>query len=255
MGLLPGARTRELPGGVRAAWSDASRGDLRPSGRHPGEADPLAAFAADLGASTGVPVASVAWATQVHGSRVLEVHRCEDDGPPPGGDLPEVRHLTEGDALVSDDPGVALCVLTADCGALALASPEGVFAAVHAGWRGLRDGVVEAAVVRMRALGATGVVGALGPCIHAGCYEFSGTDLDSVAAVHGDRVRGRTAGGAPALDVPAGITVALERVGVEEVAGVDDCTACGAGYFSHRARGDSGRQALLVWSGPDVGAP
>ena len=58
------------------------------------------------------------------------------------------------DGLVSDRyPSVAVAVLTADCAPLALASPEGVFAAVHAGWRGLAGGVVEAAVAAMRDLG------------------------------------------------------------------------------------------------------
>src|SRR5674476_1670641 len=67
-------------------------------------------------------------------------------------------------------PGTALCVLTADCAAIALASAEGVCSAVHAGWRGLVAGVVEAAVTAMRDLGASDVTASLGPCIHAPCY-------------------------------------------------------------------------------------
>jgi copper oxidase (laccase) domain-containing protein len=92
------------------------------------------------------------------------------------------------------------------------------------------------------------VVGSLGPCIHAECYEFSPGDLDTVAAVYGDGVRGRTVGDRSALDVPAGIAAALEAAGGRMVDGVDVCTACGGGQFSHRARADAGRQALLVWS-------
>ena len=74
-----------------------------------------------------------------------------------------------------------------------------------------------------------------------------------VAEVYGGSVRGRTAGGRPALDVPAGISAALERAGASGVEGVDACTACAEGYFSHRARRDTVRQALLVWSGPASG--
>ena len=153
-----------------------------------------------------------------------------------------------GDALVADRPGCALAVLTADCASIALGSEEGVFGAVHAGWRGLTAGVVEQAVAAMRALGATAIVGALGPCIHPCCYEFSDRDLAEVAAVHGPRVRSRTSEGAPALDVPAAVAAALAASGVTEVAGVDACTACGGDYFSHRARRDRERLALVVWS-------
>ncbi len=246
MAGVGGARTVDLPGRVHAAWTDASWGDLRPSGDGPTGGDALAR--AVEGLTTGT--VAVAWATQVHGATV---HRV---GPDPSGDgphpPPRLVRLPDGDALVSDACGAALCVLTADCGALALASPEGVFGAVHAGWRGLLDGVVEAAVDRMRDLGASDVVGALGPCIHAGCYEFSVTDLDAVAAAYGDAVRGTTSEGRPALDLPGGIGAALARAGARSVPGVDACTACGGRWFSHRARADRGRQALVVWAGPSA---
>ena len=107
---------------------------------------------------------------------------------------------------------------------------------------------------RLRGRGATDVVGSLGPCIHPGCYEFAEGDLDSVADVYGGQVRGRTTEGRPALDVPAAIAVALEHAGGRMVTGVDSCTACGGAWFSHRARADTGRQALVVWtSGPEAG--
>ena len=257
MASVPGARTLDLPGGVHAAWSDASRGDLRPRGHEhghgPRDGPALSAFADDVATASGTAIGMVCWMNQVHGATVLDIRVGPPPGPPgrPPGLL--AGHAA-ADAQVSDRTGIALCVLTADCGALALASPEGVFAAVHAGWRSLLAGVVEAAVARMRARGATDVVGALGPCIHAGCYEFAGADLDAVAAVYGDGVRGTTTDGRPALDVPAGIAAALARAGAGQVAGVDACTACGDGYFSHRARHDTGRQALLVWSTPGAGS-
>jgi copper oxidase (laccase) domain-containing protein len=194
------------------------------------------------------PVSQVHWLDQVHGTGVVAAHPRE--GATAGGQPPGVTAVFAGpgDALVSDSPECALVVLTADCASIALGSGEGVFGVVHAGWRGLAGGVVEGAVAAMRTMGATRVVGALGPCIHPGCYEFSESDLAGVAAIRGDGVRGRTAGGRPALDVPAAVSSALAASGAEEVIGVDACTACGGGYFSHRARGDAGRQALVVWS-------
>jgi hypothetical protein len=230
-----------------AAWSDASAGDLRPRPADP-VPDALSRWAADLtGTERAARVSEVHWVHQVHGTGVVTV-----DGPAGGHPgAPPVVSVSDGpgDALVSRAPEVALAVLTADCASVALGSDEGVFAAVHAGWRGLAAGVVREAVTAMRALGATGVVGALGPCIHAECYEFSEGDLDRVGAAVGDGVRGRTTEGRPALDVPAAVSAVLVSAGVTEVTGSPACTACGGTYFSHRRRRDTGRQALLVWSG------
>jgi hypothetical protein len=152
-----------------------------------------------------------------------------------------------GDALVSADPTARLVMLTADCASIALGSPEGIFAAVHAGWRGLAAGVIESAAAAMRDAGASAVGGSLGPCIHAECYAFSPPDLSSLVDRYGDQVRGVTSGGGLALDLPATVRAAFARAGVTDVPGVDRCTACDERYFSHRARGDAGRQALIVW--------
>jgi copper oxidase (laccase) domain-containing protein len=197
------------------------------------------------------PIGGIRWMRQVHGNTVLVV------APPPGPgprDEPSVTTPVtaspagEGDALVAGAGGLGLAVLTADCASVALGSPEGVFGAVHAGWRGLVDGVVERAIATMEDHGATDVVGALGPCIHPECYEFSDHHLDRVAARYGDGVRGRTSSGRPALDLPATVAAALAAGGARQHPGLAACTGCSGGYFSHRARGDVGRQALVVWS-------
>ena len=90
----------------------------------------------------------------MHGARVVVV-----EGP--GGAAGEAA-----DAAVATSAGAALAVLTADCAPVALASPEGVLGVAHAGWRGLRAGVVEATVTTMRRLGATRIEAVLGPCVH-----------------------------------------------------------------------------------------
>ena len=208
-------------------------------------------------AGTGgtAPIRDIRWMRQVHGSTVLVV--AAPPGPGRRADqsasVPVTRRAGEGDALVAGASGVGLAVLTADCASIALGSRQGVFGAVHAGWRGLVAGVVEQAIAGMEALGATEVVGALGPCIHPECYEFSGPDLDRVAARYGDGVRGRTSSGRPALDLPAAVAVALAAGGARQHPGVAACTGCSGGYFSHRARGDVGRQALVVWSAGEGG--
>lgn len=210
--------------GARVRWTGRAEGDLRPSGA----AGPLR-----WPALVDRPVA---WLRQVHGRHVAVV----DGSRPVAG--------AAGDALVTASPAVAVAVFTADCAPLALGSPEGVVAAVHAGWAGLVAGVVEEAVATMRRLGAGRVVAALGPCIRAECYAFADDDLDRVAARLGPGVRAVTAAGTPALDLAAGVAAALDGAGAELVHDEAVCTACaGDTCFSHRARGEVERQAMVVW--------
>jgi YfiH family protein len=206
-------------GPARARWTGRAEGDLR--------------VGAEGSEERRRAVLDRPWTClrQVHGDRVIVV-----DGPGAGAG-------EEADAAVTAHPGAALAVFTADCAPVALASPEGVIGAVHAGWRGLTAGVVERAVEAMRALGATDVEAALGPCIHPCCYEFSAADLERFDP----EVRGTTRDGAPALDLPAAVRLAVERSGARLVHDEDRCTACAEGWFSHRARGETERQAMVVW--------
>jgi YfiH family protein len=175
------------------------------------------------------------WLHQVHGAGVVRVTRPGDGA------------ATLADGAVTANEGCALAMLTADCAPVALASREGVIGVAHAGWRGVAAGVIQATVAEMEALGATGIEAAVGPCIHAECYEFGPTELDGVATRLGDTVRATTAGGTPALDLPAAVRVGLQRAGVETVVDVDVCTACSPDHFSWRARKETQRQATVVW--------
>jgi len=228
--------------GIVAAWSDRRSGDLRPGVRVRGRGDPRGDPGGDA-ALVGYAAAVVGdarpvwWANQVHGAEVRVV------GAPAEG-----SGRVDADASVASSTGVALAVVTADCAPIALGSAEGVFAAVHAGWRGLVAGVVDTTASVMRAMGATSLTAVLGPCIHAECYEFAEPDLSSVEERFGPAVRSRTAAGRPALDLPAAVAAALTGVGARQVPGVDTCTACSDLHFSHRARADVARQAMVVWA-------
>jgi YfiH family protein len=156
---------------------------------------------------------------------------------------------TAADGAVTSASGAVLAVHTADCAPVILVSPHGV-AAVHAGWRGLAAGVVPQAVEALRRLGEGPIAAWVGPRIGPECYEFGAADLDRVAEVLGDDVRSRTAEGAPALDLLAAVLRSLAAMGVTEVTPVGECTACGPGLFSHRARGEAGRQVGVVWIEP-----
>ncbi len=80
----------------------------------------------------------------------------------------------QADAMVTDRPGLALGILTADCVPILFVDPAArVIGAAHAGWRGTLDGIVEATVTAMRKLGAQpgAIVAAIGPCIWQQSYE------------------------------------------------------------------------------------
>lgn len=175
------------------------------------------------------------WLHQVHGAGVVRVH------------APGEHAGTKADAAVTAVPGCALAVLAADCAPVALASAEGVIGVAHAGWRGVAAGVLEATVIEMEKLGATAIQAVIGPCIHAECYEFGAADLALVAHRLGDTVRATTAGGGPALDLPAAVHAALEGAGVQEIDDLGVCTACSEDHFSWRARQERQRQAVVVW--------
>jgi len=177
------------------------------------------------------------WLRQVHGREVVRV------GAPGDG------AGASADAAVTDRPGCALAVFSADCAPVALASSEGVIGVAHAGWRGVVAGVLEATVTEMRALGASDIDAIIGPCARPGCYEFGAADLDRVAMRLGDGVRSTASTGTPALDLPAAVRVALGNAGVpdEHVRDVEVCTVCSPDHFSWRAGHDQQRQATVVW--------
>jgi YfiH family protein len=176
------------------------------------------------------------WLRQVHGARVVTVTE------------PGEHAGTDADAAVTAVPGAALAVHTADCAPVLLVA-DGAVGVAHAGWRGLAAGVIEATAAALADLGRPARSAVLGPCIRPRCYEFRGPELDLVADRYGEAVRAETAAGTPALDVAAGVAAACRGLGIE-LTDEGTCTACSPVHWSHRARGDLGRQALVAWVAP-----
>jgi len=141
----------------------------------------------------------------------------------------------------------------ADCAPVVLFGSSAVGVA-HAGWRGLQAGILDAAVTALRDASETGLIGGgdvfavVGPHIGPECYEFGAAELEELVAQFGPEVASTTAWGTAALDVGAAVRAALRSCGVQRIIEVGECTSCDADrYFSHRARRDSGRHAMVVW--------
>ena len=117
----------------------------------------------------GVAPQALVTVNQVHSADVATV-----DGP--------LSDRPRADAMVTATPGLALAVLTADCQPVLFADRRaGVIGAAHAGWRGALDGVLEATVAAMEALGAqrAAISAVIGPCISQAAYEVGPEFLDA----------------------------------------------------------------------------
>jgi hypothetical protein len=150
------------------------------------------------------------------------------------------RRGDPGDGLWTDEPGVPMLKLTADCVPVAIARTSGTptLALLHAGWRGLLEGVVAAGV---SALGGP-VRAAIGPAIGPCCYEV-GPD---VSEPFGQRF-GHDVVRAGRLDLWTSAERALREAGCTTVERIDLCTACNEQiFFSHRRDGGvTGRQGVI----------
>ena len=198
-----------------------------------------AAFARVIGAT---PV----FLRQVHGTRVVRLTRADTLA----GAAPH-----EGDASLTSEPNIACCVLVADCLPLLLAAPAGAaVAAVHAGWRGLAAGVVEAALEALcEAAGCAPpeIAAWLGAAIGPGRFEVGADVLDAFGS--GGAARFATAPpvtGAPKwhADLAGLARDRLTACGVRDLSGGERCTAADASaFFSFRRDGVTGRMAAAVW--------
>ncbi|HEY3051638.1 MAG TPA: polyphenol oxidase family protein [Gaiellaceae bacterium] len=146
-----------------------------------------------------------------------------------------------GDGLWTDEAGIPMLALGADCVLMAMARTNGsqpALAVLHAGWRGLIDGAVEAAA-QVLGPGFAAVVGpAIGPC----CYEVGGEVANGFKARFGDGIASDGK-----LDLWSAAEQAAREAGATEVERLDLCTRCrGELFFSERRTGrPRGTQGVL----------
>ena len=195
--------------------------------------DDPAAVAANRSAIAAQLGVSPSYTRQVHGPRVLRVGEpLPVDGPP------------EADGQAAAVAGVAPAVLVADCLPVVIAG-QGAVAAVHAGWRGLAQGVLSEGVSAVRELGGTGpLAAAIGPGAGPCCYE-AGDEVHAAFAHHGPLARARRN-----ADLKSIARAELAAAGVEVVYDLGICTICADPQllYSHRRdHGITGRQAGIAW--------
>ena len=146
------------------------------------------------------------------------------------------------DGLWTDELGLPVLALSADCLPIVLARANGdrpALAVLHAGWRGLLAGIAESGV---NALGSGPVAAIVGPGIGPCCYDIGDEVSAEFSRAFGD---GLTRGGR--LDLWTAAERALLAAGCARVERLDLCTACAPErFFSHRRdNGVTGRQGVL----------
>ncbi len=172
---------------------------------------------------------------QVHGATVEVVRQDPVTG-------------VDADGLVTRQRERPLAVQTADCAAVVLYDHEGTLGVCHAGWRGLLGGIVAETARMMRNVGGSPVGAFVGPCIGSECYTFGEGELGVLSDRFGVEVEATDATGRPALDLRAGVTVALRELGIDDPAIDQRCTSCSRDHWSYRGGGDAHRHTTVAWT-------
>ncbi len=172
------------------------------------------------------------WLEQTHSTKIVDVDR---------GDI-----NAQADASFTRQPNQVCVVMTADCLPLLLSNSDGTqVAAVHAGWRGLADGIIENAVRCFAQQDS--LMAWLGPCIGPQAFEV------------GKEVRTQLGGPAHCYishddpkkvyaDLSGLAKTRLSELGVQQIYQSELCTfADQERFFSYRRDGQTGRMASLIW--------
>ena len=179
------------------------------------------------------------WVNQVHGTHVI--------------DAAQTTCLEDADAAFTTHPNVVCVTMTADCLPVLLCDEAGtIVAAVHAGWRGLCDGVIEAAVNKM-ATDNSRILAWLGPAI--GPQAFAVGDDVRQQFLHKDAnamVAFKPNGNKWLCNIYTLAKQRLQRLGITQIygGGVDEdfCTFTDEErFFSFRRDNVTGRMASMIW--------
>lgn len=187
----------------------------------------------------GIKTSDIVCSTQVHGVHIRVVTKQD------AGKL-FMPNPHRADGLITETPGVALVVFTADCVPILLHDPvRKAVGAIHAGWRGTASNIVGEAIKKMEhefGCKCGDIRAAIGPCISKCCYETDSdvaNALPEVSTKHGKKFM---------VDLKEANRKLLVKAGVQNIEVSDECTSCESDkYWSHRkTKGQRGTQAAII---------
>jgi len=175
------------------------------------------------------------WLNQVHGNQVFEI----------GGtaSCKIASSIPDADASFTRNAGQVLAILVADCVPVALVSDDGQqLAVVHAGWRGLANGILAKAVGRFGDCDIHAWLGpAIGPC-HYEVDKFVRNNFSDDLGFSEGRDRQHWM-----MDLCTQAEGQLIALGAKSVTKSGICTACDNRFYSHRQNGPTGRFGVFLW--------
>jgi len=175
------------------------------------------------------------WINQTHGVHVVTLEQDSD---------------RDADAAITREPGKVAIVMTADCLPILVCNRAGSeVAAIHAGWRGLQAGVIEATIAALHSP-AQDLMAWIGPGISQDCFEVG----DDVHAAFIDRLANAQAcfsanrPGHWLCDLAGLAESVLRTAGIDEVTRAPYCSYSDADlFYSYRREPVTGRMASLIW--------
>ena len=189
------------------------------------------------------PRLSYQWLNQVHSA---DVEVIEGSGP-----------VITADGLVTREPDIACCILTADCLSVLFTNKSGTEIAVaHGGWRGLLAGILKNTVVALESSSDDLIVWlgpAIGPCHYEVGNEIKqaflfGCSSDDEREIINQSFMGSEKQGKLNFDLRELAKLQLQHLGVNEIHGGENCTYCDeSNFYSYRRDGITGRMASIIY--------
>lgn len=176
------------------------------------------------------------WLEQVHSTKAVL--------------LPNKNETPKADASYTTEKNIVCAVMTADCLPVLITDKQGsCIAAIHAGWRGLCDGIIEETIKKLPVDAETLLVW-LGPAIGANVYEVGKEVYDAFTRVDTDAKQAFTATseGHWLFDIYQLAKLRLNKIGVRDIYGGEHCTLSEEeSFFSYRRDNVTGRMASMIW--------
>ncbi|NIQ39547.1 MAG: peptidoglycan editing factor PgeF [Proteobacteria bacterium] len=194
----------------------------------------------------GLQPSALVTVNQMHGDDILVIDSS----------LPEDVSMTACDAIITDRPGIAIGVLTADCVPTLVFDPDHlVIATIHSGWKGIAIDLprksIRTMIDRFRTQPES-LIAAVGPSIGPCCYEVDDRVRAALSGRQGDwpRWTSEVSSNRWMLNICQAIVDLLRESGIrpENIGRVDICTRCQEDlFYSHRRdRGVTGRQGSFI---------
>ncbi len=179
------------------------------------------------------------WLDQVHSTKAVL--------------LPAEEIIPKADAAYTSEENVVCTVMTADCLPLLITDEQGsCVAAIHAGWRGLCDGIIEATIKKLPAKPESLLVW-LGPAIGSDVYEVGEEVYDAFTDTDDEAKQAFTSVSEQhwLFDIYRLARSRLNRIDVRQIYGGGRCTLSEEKiFFSFRRDGVTGRMASMIWIEP-----